>query len=584
MNLLQRGLLVTTFPLICQILFVGWLTCLLWQVQTSLIRISHAHQITKEAHELVSDLTQEIVSSSLSLDQQPIDAAKARFDARIDQLANETKDDLALQEQLNKVRIAFNNCFRVFLVRSSHELQWHQLEIDRDLMKYGSHFYSASSSLIEEVEHKYAAQPTVIDSLKLSIASTITFAVPTSLIISLLLAQSYARGIRNPLSHICTNSQLMSKEKALLEPLKSRDEFGRLDQLVHQVARSLEETLANERALISNAAELICAIDVNGFFVTVNPYAERLLGVESEQLIGKHLVDVVAQNDRSTADEQIGKARADAGSSVFDLQLMKADGEMVDTTWSIFWSEMRQSFFCVVQDITEQKKIDRMRQDFVDMISHDLRSPLWAIHVSLEVAYEEAKKLGIQDTLSELMSSIKNTERLMNFVNSLLDFQKLKAGKMQIQLEECDIMQLISQASELVITLAEAKGINVEIPSRQWIVECDPQKIIQTVMNLLTNAIKFSDKGSNVLISVEHLANWTKVLVIDNGPGMPEQHYDRIFDAFYQTGTTNAKEGTGLGLAICKLIVEAHGGTIGVTANHPEGSIFWFMLPTTQSQ
>ncbi|MBS2004918.1 MAG: PAS domain S-box protein [Cyanobacteria bacterium SZAS LIN-5] len=582
MNLLQRGILVTTFPLICQILFVGWLSFLLWQVQTSLIRISHAHQITKETHELVANLTQENVMNLLSLEPQPIAATMDKFNKSIDHLASETKDDLALQEQLNKVRAASDNNFRVILLRARHGPQWHQLEIDRQLMKYSSIFYSASSALIDQVEMKYGAHPVDIDNLKMYIASAIAFAVPSSLIISLLLARSYARGIRNPLTHICANSQLMSNELPLLEPLKSHDEIGRLDRLIHQVARSLEETLARERDLISNAAELICVIDVNGFFVSANPYAERLLGVESEQIIGKHLVDVVAQHDRSTADDQIGKTHADQGSSVFDLQLMRADGELIDTTWSIFWSAMRQSFFCVVQDVTEQKKVDRMRQDFVDMISHDLRSPLCAINVSLEVAYEHAKRLGLDDTLSELKSSIKNTELLINFVNSLLDFQKLKSGKMEIQRVRCDIVQLISQASDLVLSSAEAKGINVEIPSNQCFVECDPQKIIQTVMNLLSNAIKFSNKNTSVCVSIEHLANFTKVLVSDNGPGIPEENRENIFDAFYQIGAANSKEGTGLGLAICKLIIETHGGTIGVTGNHPDGSIFWFTLPNSQ--
>ncbi len=579
MNLLQRGILVTTFPLICQIAFVGWLTFLLWQVQTSLVRISHAHQITKDTHELVSNLTQENVMNLLSLEQQPIAATMAKFNRSIDQLASETKDDLPLQEQLNRVREASDNNFRVILLRASHGPRWHQLEIDRELLKYSSLFYSASSELIDQVDLKYGAHPTDIDNLKFYIAATIAFAVPTSLIISLLLSRSYARGIRNPLARISVNSQLMSDEKPLLEPLKRPDELGRLDRLIHQVAKSLEETLARERALISNAAELICVIDANGFFVSVNPYAERLLGVESEQLIGKHLVDVVAQHDRSTADEQIGKTDADEGSSVFDLQLVRADGELIDTTWSIFWSEMRQRFFCVVQDTTEQKKVERMRQDFVDMISHDLRSPLCAINVSLEVAYEHAKRKGIENSLSELKSSIKNTERLINFVNSLLDFQKLRSGKMEIYRKECDLVQLIQEASDLVLSSAEAKGINVEIPQDICTVSCDHQKIIQVTMNLLSNAVKFSNENTRVCVSLEHLANCTKVLVSDNGPGISEENRERIFDAFYQIGSTGAKEGTGLGLAICKLIIEAHGGTISVTANNPSGSIFWFTIP-----
>ena len=222
------------------------------------------------------------------------------------------------------------------------------------------------------------------------------------------------------------------------------------------------------------------------------------------------------------------------------------------------------------------------------MVTHDLRSPLTALFGSLKLIAAGAKGPVSPLVESEINIAANNVSKLCMFVNDLLDFQKLRVGKMQLNLAECALEEIIEETVEFVRSVAESKNIALRVHAGHCVIRCDKPKLLQTITNLISNAIKFSPEDEAVDIEIAEFPNSVQVSVIDRGPGVPAQFQERIFEAFEQVPAT-AKLGTGLGLAICKLIVEAHGGSIGVVGGNlnqsdpslpnSSGSKFWFRIP-----
>jgi signal transduction histidine kinase len=162
-----------------------------------------------------------------------------------------------------------------------------------------------------------------------------------------------------------------------------------------------------------------------------------------------------------------------------------------------------------------------------------------------------------------------------------LDVARIEAGKIALELSECDLDSIVSRSVSSVSPLASGKNIEILIPTLATTFTGDEERLIQVLVNLLSNAVKYSEPGSTIAIEAELLSDSLKLSVADTGCGIPEESRNRIFDRFEQVSTADRKEkgGAGLGLAICKMIVEAHKGKIGVESEVGKGSTFWFSLP-----
>jgi signal transduction histidine kinase len=192
-----------------------------------------------------------------------------------------------------------------------------------------------------------------------------------------------------------------------------------------------------------------------------------------------------------------------------------------------------------------------------------------------------------EKALARIERSSRNVEKLIVLVNDLLDFQKLKAGKMELTLEPFALESIIKDAADLVEEVARDKGVKLELPAGETVLQCDRNKLMQTAVNLIANAVKFSSPGSAVSIRVDRGVNTVSFSISDTGPGIVPEFEERIFEPFEQAPSAMKKEGTGLGLAICKLVVEAHGGKIYVsnrsqTEAAATGSVFTVELPVQQ--
>ena len=240
-------------------------------------------------------------------------------------------------------------------------------------------------------------------------------------------------------------------------------------------------------------------------------------------------------------------------------------------------------FVAIVRDITERKKVDRLKSEFVSTVSHELRTPLTSIRGSLGLIVS-----GVTGTLPEqakTMSDIayKNSERLLGLINDILDIEKIESGNMKFDFKVQPLMPLIEQALESNRGYGEEHGVLFQLTrsAPESGVRVDTERLMQIMSNLLSNAAKFSLRGETVTVSVQAVQGSARVEVHDQGPGIPIEFQDKIFQKFSQADASDARQkgGTGLGLSITKAIVEQMGGRIGFISKSGTGTTFYFEFP-----
>ncbi len=413
--------------------------------------------------------------------------------------------------------------------------------------------------------------------------SVIVFGILT-LITSATLAAFFSRSITNRLKIIMDNAVLLAARSPLHPRLTGQDEIAKLDQVFHQMASELIETGIKARAITDNAIDVICAIDAGKRFIEINPACIKSWGFQPEELAGKRFVDIIAPDDVNMTIDAFNTATSAEANITVKNKLQKNDGSIADMQWSLNWSPEKKTYYCIVQDITKREEIARLKREFVSMVSHDLRTPLTSLRSALAL-FEN----GTFGTLNErgnqtVKKASDNLARLINLIDSLLDIEKMEAGKMQMSKEVLDVAQLAARSVDAVAYLAETNGIAIKCQSSHLEGYGDASKLIQVAVNLLSNAIKFSPRGSTIEISYLDTDDYFEMRVKDEGRGIPESHLSKVFSKFEQVESADhsKKGGKGLGLAICKSIIEGHGGTIGVESLVGQGSTFWFRVPHPQ--
>jgi len=221
-------------------------------------------------------------------------------------------------------------------------------------------------------------------------------------------------------------------------------------------------------------------------------------------------------------------------------------------------------------------ELDKLKSDFVSMVSHELKTPLTPMKTSAEFLLQNDPDLNVRREMLELI--VRNIDRQTRMVNDMLDISRIESGNMRFRKEMQDMDEIINSAIETMKKQSKDKKINIttDIPTDLFKINADKDKLIQVFINLLSNALKFTPSGGNVEIKANESEKYVEVYVKDDGIGIPPDKIDKIFNKFYQIDSTSARlyGGSGLGLAITKSIVEGHGGTIRVESTPDEGSVF----------
>ena len=590
MKLISRGLLITVVPLVLQLSFMGWLWTELNHLYTNLERISHSKEVVSETLDLVRRLYTDYFNMNTNGEHDLFDPETTRLCsrrmaesiARIRMLTADEPRQKANTDRLYKTANEFTQVLN-WALEEQKQGRSHWVQIDEQcyfqVYRLLVTFLKTTNAIIN-AEDSPATISVELDRTRDHLLLMLAILVPVGLIVSLISSRFYTRSIRDPLLRMSENGRLLSEQKPLLPLSGGSDELSDLDRRLHLAADSIYELLAREKSLIANASETICSLDAEGVFARTNESGERLLG-SSRSLLGKNLLDVTLPEHKTFARERLAAALAGGSAPQrFDLCLLNDLGEAVETEWSVLWSETEQLLFCVVKDVGAARKIERVKKDFLNMIADDLKAPLLEMRASLALIGSGGRGAIEPAVAAQIAFGEKTVSRLLKLVDNLLDFRQLESGKMEVALQSADLLDITREASSLLEGVAEARSIRITTSARSAIVNCDKDKMLQTLLNLISNAIKFSPDAGHIEVALRVSPNKVTVEVRDEGPGVPPDFQEKIFQPFEQVQGGKAGDGVGLGLAICRMIVTAHGGEIGMhNGSDGRGAVFWFTLP-----
>lgn len=386
--------------------------------------------------------------------------------------------------------------------------------------------------------------------------------------------------------------------------LQNKEKEAAEEELVHsnikleEATEELKESEKRYRNFIENASELIWLSDREGNFVFANRAIAGFLGYETDDLIGRNYTEFVApEHKEEVLRFYHNQLLEKIDETYFEFMVVPKNGKRVwlgSTVKMIRGDNNEIQFHTIARDINERKRAEIAREElenqksrFFSNISHEIRTPLTLILSPVESALQG--DLG-RDMDSPFLEGIhRNALRLLKLINSLLDFSTLEAGQMTLKIREIDTVTMIGNYVSTVQSAAESRDLTLAFRSEieDCLIYADLEKLDKIIMNLLSNAMKFTDEGGSVVITLEENDKSCRFSVADNGVGIPPDKISSIFNRFSQADSSSTRkfEGTGIGLALAKELTELHGGFILVESRHideyPEnhGTTFTVVLP-----
>ncbi len=363
------------------------------------------------------------------------------------------------------------------------------------------------------------------------------------------------------------------------------DSFNRMAELIQTHVHSITTQKRQLEAILNGMQEGVMLLDSNCRVQTVNQ-ALRNMVPSLTHITGRRPLEVIMSPELQEACDRVLADDTDAG-TVHRLQITLEWQRVYDVN-IVRVQDQREGLGAIVvlHDISELKRLEKVRKDFVSNVSHELRTPLTSIK-----GYGETLLSGGDqdpDTMRSFLQVIlKNADYMTSIINDLLELARLEARQEPIQLANVKPLDALNAAWKLCVPIAQAKKVRMEhdLNGEDLTVRADLDQLVQVFRNLLENAVRYSPTGDAVIVSHEISGTRVTFSVRDSGPGISWQEQQRIFERFYRVEKHRGKDGggTGLGLAICRHIIQNHGGRIWVeslTAGETRGSTFYFTIPT----
>jgi PAS domain S-box-containing protein len=349
-------------------------------------------------------------------------------------------------------------------------------------------------------------------------------------------------------------------------------------------ARLYEQVQATQKRyqeLFQDSIDPILISDQQGNILEANRQAEIFTGFDKDSLLTKAIYELLANDQEFSGLDHEEMTPGEIRS--IEAELINSQGSQIPVRLFVRTVDVEQgeNLQWLVRDISERMKLDRLREDLISMIYHDLRSPLANIVSSLDVFNAMLPHDGDPAYRSLLNIALRSTERIQRLTNSLLDISRLETGQPVVNLFSTSPVQLVADSVEAVSPVAESKNqiINIKIPPQSPPILVDADMIRRVLINLLENAVKYSPPDGEISVGAEIKSEFAYIWVQDSGPGIPDEEREHIFDKFTRLNPKGSQKGFGLGLAYCRLAIEGHRGKIWVESEPGKGSRFCFNLP-----
>ena len=407
-----------------------------------------------------------------------------------------------------------------------------------------------------------------------------------ALLITIILGVFIAKTITKPISDMRRQAVAMAKGNYSRKvKVYGNDEIGQLAVSFNHLTNRLQEahsTTEGERrklaSVLTNMTDGVIATDRKGKIILINDPALELLHDSRETTLNRPIASVLRLDQEYSFEDLIHmKDPVNLDFSMNDAPyVLRANFSVIQKETGFV-----NGLITVLHDITEQEKIDMERREFVANVSHELRTPLTTMRSYLEALAEGAWK---DENIAPAFLNVTQTEteRMIRLVNDLLQLSKMDSQEYELNLEFVEFNKFFTQ---IIDRFEMSKSQNVEfirlLPEKSYFVDIDTDKLTQVIDNIISNALKYSPDGGNIRFGFTVHDNMIRVMISDDGMGIPKENVTRIFDRFYRVDRARARSmgGTGLGLAIAREMIEAHGGKIWAESEEGQGTTIFFTLP-----
>jgi PAS domain S-box-containing protein len=371
-----------------------------------------------------------------------------------------------------------------------------------------------------------------------------------------------------------------------LTPVKNVS--GKVEGLVLSLIDTTERKRAEEeiKAIISTAIDGFWLTDKDGRFLDVNDAYCNLVGYSREELLNMSVRNVEAIETAEDTIQHIQRM-VELGSDRFETRHRCKDGMIVDIEVSANYMDTKGGrFFVFLRDITGRKKLDELKDEFIGLVSHEMRTPLTVIIGALHTILTEETRLSAEERSQLLQDAVWEAESLSHLLSNLLELSRAQSERLLLHRESINIEALVQDVVDRIRQQSSSQKFIIDVRSKLPKIYADPVRLEHILRNLMENAVKYSPKDSQITISIKPEKESLVVAVKDQGIGISLHDQDKLFKPFERLGFSqdSTVKGIGLGLLVCKRLVEAHGGRMWVESEPGRGATFLFTLPLERHQ
>jgi two-component system, OmpR family, phosphate regulon sensor histidine kinase PhoR len=423
---------------------------------------------------------------------------------------------------------------------------------------------------------------TTVESSVNAEVTTILSGIAIAALLFIVAAALITRMITRPVRQITKAAEsIASGNLEQIIPTRTYDEIGRLGHAFNDMSQHLKTTMAsivegrsNLAAVLTNLTDGVLMTDSEERIILANPAAERLFNFKEKNTTGHTLIETV--HDYEIAD-LVKKCLSTNHEQTLQLE---SAGRFLRVIAVPIAPDRSLATLVLFQDLTELRNLQTMRRELIGNISHDLRTPIAGIKAMVETLKDSA--LNDKEAAANFLTRIDDeVDRLTQMVTELTELSHIETGRAELRRTPTNINLLVEEVVAQMNPLAANRPVTIftDLKSNPPIIKVDRDRIRQTLINLIHNAIKFNKPGGKIIISTVYDTESITVSVSDSGTGISPEDLPHIFERFYKADKARSRGGSGLGLAIAKHTIQAHGGTISVKSEEGKGSIFSFNLP-----
>lgn len=605
LKLSQKGLILVSVPLAFELLFVVILAMMLYQAEKEIEREAKARSVITRANQAIEKILTTAAGGALlnmsgSMDSLVYEKHLEEVPAILQGLSDDLKDEPVRAQSAQRVALMWESAAADAKELKHLRFSGDQFALLKKVKRLQRLVAGMTGELHKIVHDERPAQEESIKRqalLRRNVFVLIAVSVLFNIILAIMLAVFFNRSTLRRLDILLDNSVRLGAGKPLNALLDGGDEIAQVDKVFHLMAQELEAAQQKERALLEQAIasenrtrRLIDSMPVGlivmgskGNILSANPATESMLGFGLDDLKHLKLSDLLTDLGTQSPGEYIKELIEEASGHICEKTARRKSGDEfpLELTVTEYEAGDDRLFLCIMLDLSERQEILRLKREFVSIVSHELRTPVTSVRAFLVLLKTGAYGDLPEPAMKKLEQIERNMERLIRLINDLLQVETYVSGNLELDMVELNLKNVIERSMEEVRPLAVQNEVVLSGHADDLIVRADEDRIIQVVVNFLSNAIKFSPRGGKVSVEARLNGDSLKISVSDEGPGIPARHKAAVFEKFHQVNSSDRKEkgGSGLGLAIARAIVDGHGGKIGLDSEVGSGSTFWFTLP-----